>query len=181
MEQKDQLIQWIQHYHDRLIYVAFTYVRDQSRAEDIVQESFVNAYLSIQQLRDPSRPYPWLVRIVINQCLNAIRKYRREQPTDFLPEMRGLSTEDIYMQQSRDKEVYAAIMGLAVKFRTPIILYYFEEMSVREIAYVLHLSEGAVKTRLARGRNQIKHTLKRGDTDEFGDDYSSSEAPIYPH
>lgn len=180
LEQKDQLIQWIQQYNDRLIYVAFTYVRDHSRAEDLVQETFVNAYLSIQQLKDPARPFPWLVRIVVNQCLNAIRKYRREQPTEFLPEKSSMSTEDIYMQQSRDKEVYAAIMCLAERFRTPIILYYFEDLSVREIAYALNLSEGAVKTRLARGRDQLKHQLKRGDTDELGDAYSSSKAQIYP-
>lgn len=181
MEQKDQLIQWIQQYNDRLTYVAFTYVRDQSRAEDLVQEAFVNAYLSIQHLKDPIRPFPWLVRIVINQCLNAIRKYRREQPTGYLPEKSSVSTEDIYMQQSRDKEIYAAIMDLAEKFRTPIILYYFEDLSIREIAYALNLSEGAVKTRLARGRDQLKEKLKRGDTDELGDAYSSSKAKVYPN
>jgi RNA polymerase sigma-70 factor (ECF subfamily) len=57
----------IQQYYDRLTYVAFTYVRDQSRAEDLVQQTFMNAYLSIHRLKDPTRPFPWLVRIAINQ------------------------------------------------------------------------------------------------------------------
>jgi RNA polymerase sigma-70 factor (ECF subfamily) len=174
LEQKDLLMQWIQQYYDRLTYVAFTYVRDQSRAEDLVQETFMNAYLSIHQLKDPTRPFPWLVRIVINQCLNATRKNRREQPTEFLPEQRSMSTEDIYMKQSRDKEVYASIMSLPEKFRTPIILYYFEELSILEIADALKLSEGAVKTRLSRGRDQLKIILRGVDTDELGDAYSSS-------
>ncbi len=85
-----------------------------------------------------------------------------------------MSTEDIYMQQSRDREVYAAIMSLLEKFRTPIILYYFEELSVREIAEALKLSEGAIKTRLRRGRDQLKNKLKGVETDELGDAYSSS-------
>jgi RNA polymerase sigma-70 factor (ECF subfamily) len=175
LEQKDDLLmKWIQQYYDRLTYVAFTYVRDQSRAEDLVQQTFMNAYLSIHRLKDPSRPFPWLVRIVINQCLNVTRNSRREQPTEFLPEQRSISTEDIYMQQSRDKEVYAAIMSLPDKFRTPIILFYFEELSIREIADALKLSEGAVKTRLSRGRDQLKNKLRGVETDELRDAYSSS-------
>jgi RNA polymerase sigma-70 factor (ECF subfamily) len=174
LEQKELLRQWIQKYYDRLAYVAFTYVHDQNRAEDLVQQSFINAYLSTDQLKDPTRPYPWLVRIVINQCLNETRKNRREQPMEFLPEQRSMSTEDIYMQQSRNKEVYATIMSLPEKFRTPIILYYFEELSIREIADALKLSEGAVKTRLSRGRDQLKNKLKGVETDGLGDAYSSS-------
>lgn len=167
-------MQWIQQYYDRLTYVAFTYVRDQSRAQDLVQEAFMNAYLSIHQLKDPTRPFPWLVRIVINQCHNAIRKNRWELTTEYLPEQKSMSTEDIYMQQSRDREVYSAIMSLHEKFRTPVVLYYFEELSIREIADALKLSEGAVKTRLRRGREQLKSKLRGVDMDELGDAYSSS-------
>jgi RNA polymerase sigma-70 factor, ECF subfamily len=174
LEQNEWLRQWIQQYYNRLTYVAFTYVRDQSRAEDLVQQAFMNAYLSTNRLKDPARPFPWLVRIVINQCLNATRNNHREQPTEFLPEQRSMSTEDIYMQRCRDKEVYSAIMSLPVKFRTPIILYYFEELSIREIADALKLGEGAVKTRLSRGRYQLKNKLRGVDTDELGDAYSSS-------
>jgi len=92
----------------------------------------------------------------------------------FLPERRSISTEDFYMQRSRDKEVYAAIMSLPEKFRTPVILYYFEELPIREIADALKLSEGAIKTRLSRGRDQLKNKLRGVDTDELGDAYSSS-------
>jgi len=167
-------MQWVQQYYDRLTYIAFTYVRDQSRAEDLVQESFMKVYLSTHQLKDQTRPFPWLVRIVINRCLNATRNNRREQPMAFLPERRSISTEDFYMQRSRDKEVYAAIMSLPEKFRTPVILYYFEELPIREIADALKLSEGAIKTRLSRGRDQLKNKLRGVDTDELGDAYSSS-------
>lgn len=179
MEKMDQLTEWIRDYSDRLRYIAYTYVRDNNRAEDIVQEAMIQAYLSVHQLKDPKRPYPWLVRIVINLCLNTKRKYRREQPTDLLPEQGGKSTEDVYFQLSRDKEVYKAIMDLNEKYRAPIILYYFEDLSIREIAYALQLSEGAVKTRLARGREQLKSTLSRKGADELGNSNSSSKANLY--
>ena len=179
MDKMDQLNQWIRGYSDRLRYVAYTYVRDNNRSEDIVQEAMMQAYLSIHQLRDPKRPYPWLVRIVINLCLNTNRKYLREQPTDHLPEQGGKTTEDVYLQSERDKEVYTAILGLDEKYRAPIILYYFEDLSIREIAYALQLSEGAVKTRLARGREQLKSTLTRKESDEHGNSNSSSKANLY--
>ncbi len=170
----------MEQYYDRLCYVAYTYVRDRSRAEDVVQEAFVNAYLKVRQLKETDRPYPWLVRIVINQCLNTIRNQKREKLAEHVPDISIASTEDVYMQRSRDKEVYAGIMGLADKFRIPIILYYFEEMSVKEIAYALNMGEGAAKTRLARGRKQLENLLRRGDSDEFGESYSSGQTGLSP-
>lgn len=180
LEIDKQLKEWMEQYYDRLCYVAYTYVRDRSRAEDVVQEAFVNAYLKVRQLKDMDRPYPWLVRVVINQCLNTIRNQKREKLAEHVPEISIVSTEDVYMQRSRDKEVYAGIMGLADKFRIPIILYYFEEMSVKEIAYALAIGEGAAKTRLARGRKQLENRLRRGDSDEFGESYSSGKTGFSP-
>ncbi|WP_336785872.1 RNA polymerase sigma factor [Paenibacillus sp. MMO-177] len=174
MEQEELLKQWIHTYYDRLTYIAFTYLHDQNMAEDLVQQSFINAYLSLAQLKEPNRPYPWLVRIVINLCHNVTRKTRREQPVEFLPEQRSMSAEDVYMQKTRNKEVYITVISLPEKLRTPIILYYFEELSIREIAEALSLSEGAVKTRLSRGRDQLKNKLRGVDAGGFGVTFTSS-------
>ncbi|MDQ0062784.1 RNA polymerase sigma factor [Paenibacillus harenae] len=180
MEIDKQLKEWMELYYDRLCYVAYSYVRDRSRAEDAVQEAFVNAYLKVRQLKDKDRPYPWLVRIVINQCLNTIRNHKREKLAGHVPERSIASTEDVYMERSRDREVYAGIMSLEAKFRMPIILYYFEDMSVKEMAYALGIGEGAAKTRLARGRKQLENLLRRGDSDECGESYSSGKTGLSP-
>jgi RNA polymerase sigma-70 factor (ECF subfamily) len=108
-----------------------------------------------------------------------MRRIKREYPTEFLPEQNCASTEDIYIKRSQNQEVYSAIISLAEKFRTPIILFYFEDLSIREIAVALDLGEGAVKTRLARGRDKLKVILRRGDLNEFGETYSSSQTKLY--
>lgn len=168
MNDDAQLEFWIQQYYDRLTYIAYTYVRNRSQAEEIVQESFVNAYRSRQQLRDSSSAYSWLIRIVINQCHTAIRKNKREWTTASIPEQTSSSAEDIYVRITQHQEVYSAIMSLAEKYRMPIILFYFEELSIRDIADALHLGEGTVKTRLARGRKKLKHILTGSDESDLG-------------
>lgn len=176
LERDEQLTSWIREYYDRLTYIAFTYVRNQNQAEDVVQESFVKGYRSFNQLNDPSRPFPWLVRIVINECHTATRKSKRECPTELLPEKASASAEDVYVLRAENQEVYAAITSLSEKYRTPIILFYFEDLSIREIADALNLGEGTVKTRLFRGRERLKKILRRGESNELGNNYSTSKA-----
>ncbi|MFD2615061.1 RNA polymerase sigma factor [Paenibacillus gansuensis] len=181
MQSDDLIQQWIELYYDRLTYIAYTYLHDRSAAEDSVQEALVKAYVSQRDLNDPSRPYPWLVRIVIHECLNRLRKQRRELPSEILPEQGGASTEDVYMTRSRNREVYSAVMSLQEKFRTPVLLYYFEELSVKEIAFALNMGQGAVKTRLLRGRAQLREKLEEGEhRDELGEPYSGGKTGLYP-
>lgn len=173
----EEFTSWIRQHYARLTYIAFTYVHNQSQAEDIVQESFVKAYSSIQQLKDLSRPFPWLVRIVINECYTVMRRKKRESPVETMPEQTSVSTEDIYMQHADNQEVYRAVMSLPEKYRTPIILFYFEDLSIREIGDVLGLGEGAVKTRLSRGRERLKELLlERGEPNELRNTHSARQA-----
>ena len=62
-----------------------------------------------------------------------------------------------------------AILDLPEKYRVPIHLYYYEEYSVREIAYLLHKSESTIQTQLQRGREKIKHTLERSERHDVGE------------
>ena len=71
MDTHDLLSSWVDEHLDRLTHLAFTYVRDWAKAEDIVQEAFLKAYRSMHQLKTPETPLPWLQRIVINECRRA--------------------------------------------------------------------------------------------------------------
>lgn len=120
------------------------------------------------------------MKIVINECHNVSReKGWRQIIFENFSQQQAPSTEDEYFQNSRHREVHLAILSLPETYRTPIVLFYFEELSVQEIADVLNLSSGAVRTRLVRGRNKLYKELRKGEQDEFGGSYSGNKATIH--
>ena len=168
MDPKDRLGQWIDLYYGRLFAIAYTYVRDRNVAEDRVQTAYLKAFASMGSLRYGDSPFPWLVKIVINECLSYRKQAGREYSPEYLPELTADSSEDVFFARDREKAVHDAVLSLPVKYRTPIVLFYFHDMSHGEIANILRISTQAVKTRLHRGRQRLMRLLKEDDSDEPG-------------
>lgn len=168
MDVDQQIATWMDKYVDRLTHLAFTYVGDWAKAEDVVQEAFFKAYQSIHQLKSPSSALPWLMQIVINECRTLYRKTWREIVTSLLPDHGTVSAENVYFDRLENQSIYSAVMGLPEIYRTPIYLYYLEDLSTKEIADVLGVNPGTIRVRLARGRKHLQRHLKRGDEDERG-------------
>jgi len=171
LDPKEQLTVWVDHYVDRLTHLAYTYVRDWAKAEDVVQEAFIKAYRSADKLKTPEAPLPWLTRIVANECRSWHRKTWREVVTSFIPEQRTTSAEDVYFGQQGAHDAHAAVMSLPEAYRTAVYLFYFEHLSTEEVADVLNISPGETRIRLTRGRERLRKYLKRGDEDEHGSTY----------
>jgi RNA polymerase sigma-70 factor (ECF subfamily) len=128
-------------------------------AEDLTQETFCKAQLHFKQLRDPARAKPWLFSILRNAYLHRVRADRQQAwvPLDGvgdLPEPLPESLPDIDPEQLQH-----ALDELPEVFRTPIILYYFEDFGYREIAEQMDLPLGTVMSRLARGKAYLRSRL----------------------
>ena len=108
------------------------------------------------------------MKIVINECLSYRKQAGREYSPEYLPELTADSSEDVFFARDREKAVHDAVLSLPVKYRTPIVLFYFHDMSHGEIANILRISTQAVKTRLHRGRQRLMSLLKEDDSDEPG-------------
>lgn len=162
LERSETISSWVEQYADRLAFIAYTHVHNQNTAEDIVQETFIRAFRSLHQLRDADNPLPWLIKITINLCHSTKRKLWNEVIVSETPSQ-SLATgpEDIYIERTRDREVHQAVMSLPEMYRTPIVLFYFEDLSINEIAEALSTRGGTVRTRLARGRKQLQNILER--------------------
>lgn len=161
-----QLEEWVENYTHRLVRLAYTYVRDWAAAEDRVQDAFIKAYRRKDQYDGNRDPFPWLARIVINECKMSRRRSFREIVMDLLPERKSASSEQLFLQQTDSEEVYQHVLALPEPFRTPIILYYFEDLSVEQISHVVGRSSGTIKSRLARGRDRLRACLKEGSYGE---------------
>lgn len=118
--------------------------------EDAVQETLEKAWENRNRLRDERYMETWLVRILINQCHDIQRQRKRECIPGVLPDPEPYST------QEGDIALHDALLALDEKLRLPVLLYYIENYRVNEIAGMLRVPQGTVKTRLASARKELK-------------------------
>ena len=110
----------------------------------------------IDTLKNDKYARTWLIRILINECYNLVRKSSKFISFEDLEDRLEMESE-----KSKDySELYAAVNSLKEELRLPVILYYIEDFSVREIAQILEISEGAVQKRLARARGKLRQELQ---------------------
>lgn len=152
-------------YKDRLLRTAFLLCGNHADSEDIVQETFVKCYCGCKNLKDPSRFSTWLYQILTRTAWHYGRKRKRETPVEELweagePRTGDLPAEQILMREQRS-ELYRRIRELKPKLRATVILYYFDELSTREISRIMGCSEGTVKSRLYTARNILEKGLRK--------------------
>lgn len=143
---------------ERQLYAtAKTILYNDQDCADAIQETIVKAFSKIHTLDKDKYAKTWLIRILINECYNILRN-----------ESRQISLKDregVFKAQEEEKsdfsELYRAINQLKEELRLPVILYYFDDFSAREIARVLGITEGAVQKRLARARLKMRDELQK--------------------
>ncbi|MCH7738857.1 MAG: bifunctional nuclease family protein [Chloroflexi bacterium] len=152
---------------------AARFVRDHAVVEELVQEASLTAFLSLRDLRDPGRFGPWFCGIVLNLCRSHVRRSYSGAPLAGTPLDRVASPGVVGHQASADSDpasileekelrarVLAAVSELPSTMRSATLLFYYREMSVREIAASLGITVGAVKVRLNRARRRLREQLR---------------------
>lgn len=147
---------------ERLIRLAFYYVRDLQSAEDIVQEVFIKFYNNAQSYEERGELKAYLSKLVVNKSKDYLRSwtYRKIQVQQKIFSKQATIRRDMLVQQDEQTLIENAIVALPLKQREVIIHFYFEELSVLEIAALLQIPESTVKTRLRRGRELLKPKLR---------------------
>jgi RNA polymerase sigma-70 factor, ECF subfamily len=128
-------------------------------AEDLTQEAFCKAQLNFGQLRDLARAKPWLFSILRNVYLHRIRAEKQQLcvPLDSVGDLAEPSPESL--PDIDPERLQQALNELPEVFRTPIILYYFEDFGYRDIAEQMDLPIGTVMSRLARAKAYLRARL----------------------
>lgn len=157
-----ELEQLIEQYGDGLLRVCLLYLKDYGLAEDAVQETFLRAYRNYHQFEGRSSEKTWLTAIAINVCRNMLRSPWRKRMVGE-EALALLKTEDPAMP---DPTVSRAVMKLPRDQRAAVILYYVQEMKIREIAQVLEIPQATVSSRLGRARQKLRAELKEWYFDE---------------
>jgi len=157
-----ELEEIMQQHTERLIRLAFYYVKDLQSAEDIVQDVFIKFYDNQQNYEERGELRAYLSRLVINKSKDYLRSwtYRKIQVQQKIFTKQAVTRRDMLVQQDEQTLIENAILALPLKQREVLIYFYFEEMPVIEIAELLSIPESTVKTRLRRGRELLKPKLQ---------------------
>lgn len=148
-------------HQEQLYRTAYLYAGNQQDSLDIVQETSYKAFKSIKSLKEPAYFKTWLIRILINTALEQQRKKDKIIYLDEseMPSIFDQSVESNY-QADTALDILDSIHHLKQAYQEVLILFYYHDLSVKEISQVLSKPEGTIKTNLARGRQQLKEQLE---------------------
>ena len=147
--------------HRDMIYrIALNFFRNIQDAEDATQEVLLKLYLRCEPFDGPDHAKHWLIQVTLNHCRSVWRSPWRQRVS--LEELAA----SIPFAGREDSELFQSVMALPEQHRTVLYLFYYEELSVREIAAALRISETSVTSRLSRARKKLKQewteVLKNG-------------------
>jgi RNA polymerase sigma-70 factor, ECF subfamily len=163
---REALAHLVQRYQGRLFGLVLMMVRRPTAADEVTQDAFVRAYIHIDQYDERRAFYPWLAAIAVRLSQNWLHRQTRTtdregvaledapEPTSDAPVLNTLIADE------RDREIWKAVAALPSGERTAVILYYREEMAVRDIAHALGVTAGTVKTLLFRARQHLRVRLQ---------------------
>lgn len=142
--------------HERSLYLTALGILGSSwDALDVVQDAFLDAYVKIGALRDPSKFKPWMTRILINKCYELMRSGRRVMVVDEVPEEEAHE----FLGTEAQLDLLEAIRKLDEEHRIVIGLRYFQDLKISDISQVLGCPEGTVKSRINQAIKKLKMRL----------------------
>jgi RNA polymerase sigma-70 factor (ECF subfamily) len=147
------LITCITEHKENVYRLAYSYVKNAEDALDIIQESIKKAFESLSKLKSPASIKSWFYRIVVNTSLDFLRKQKRIRVVDEQTlEFYGQANDDVY----HNIDLERAMDDLPPIYRRVIVLRYFEDLKIDEIAEVLNENLSTVKTRLYQGLRMLR-------------------------
>ncbi len=157
----DALYEFVNLYQGDLYRFAYSYVKNREDALDIVQDSIEKAMINIHKIRNIDSLKAWLFRIIINEANNLYSKRNKIALVDEVTEILDINDQMNQIDKYIEKQnVLKYIMELDKKYRIIIVLRFYEEFKISEIAKILTISENTVKTRLYKALELLKDTLK---------------------
>ena len=163
----EALQQKIDLYSDMLYRIAFLQLRNNQDAEDVVQETFYQFIRNRKEFETAEHEKAWLIKVTLNGCRKIWRsawyRHREDMPKEEMTENTAAeagSMEQDVLRREQSREIMTAVMKLPGKYREVIHLFYYQQMSIKEIALVTGRKESTVTSQLTRGRELLRKNLK---------------------
>lgn len=152
----------IDRYKNKLLRYATNLIYDNDRASHIVQDSLVKAYINLNGFNSKMKFSSWIYRIVHNEAMNALKKYKSEVP---IPEDFDFESEQDITKEFEQKEttihVEKCLKSIPLIYSEPLSLYYLDDKSYEEISDILRIPMGTVAIRMSRAKKLMKHICQK--------------------
>lgn len=141
-------------YMDMIYRVAYSWTKNSYDANDVTQDVLIQLYKTNKEFESDAHIKNWLIKVTINQCKMLFRSLwnRMEDISDY--------AETIGFEDESHLDLFFAVMKLDKKYRVPLMLFYYEGYSTKEIASFLEIPEKTISTRLFRAKAKLKEYLK---------------------
>lgn len=158
---EEAYIQLVEEYGNRLLRTCYLILKSEVEAEDIVQETFIRVFEKIDSFKGKSGLYTWIYTIALNLARD---KLRNKQDNLYLEdELTGISDVEYQVERNIDKKILREeLFKMNDLYREVLVLFYFEELAIKEISNLLNEKEGTIKSKLSRGRNILRESLLKG-------------------
>ena len=160
-------------YKEKVYTTAYFLMSDKSVLEDILQEVFIQVFLKISTLKNNKAFECWIYRVTVNVCMKygrAISKNKHDNDETFLYALKEENIENIpedrFIKTTTSKDVMNLIYDLPEKQRIGIILFYYNNMSIKDIAYATESSETAIKARLFKAKKSLEKKINKLSIEE---------------
>ena len=154
----------VDQYQKLVAHIVFRMIYDHQDREDLCQEVFIKVYQNLSHFRFESKVSTWISKIAYNSCINYLNKRKTKGMNESSLELENLPSstsnpEYVTEQEDWTSRIHAEIRQLPLPYRAILTLYHLEDMSYNDIAEVMNLPEGTVKSYLYRARKQLKEEL----------------------
>ncbi len=142
-------------YGNMLYKIAFLYLGNVSDTEDVLQDVFTKYLCGKYKFKNTEHEKAWFIRVTQNKCLDYLKKSGRKNKC-----IEDVSATATYKNNDMEQDVISKVIALPEKYKSAIILFYYNDYTVEEISKTLKISKSAVKKRLQRGRDILKLELE---------------------
>ncbi len=167
----------VRNYHQAVYGYAFRLSGNAADAEDLSQQTFLIAHEKLTQLREPSKARAWLLRIVRTSFLKRIRRRRPVNVGSLELSIDDAPDRSRAVSEIDEQRLHLGLNALSDDFRIILMMFYFEDLSYREIASSLELPLGTVMSRLSRAKQMLKQELQGTDVCQQAERMQPRQAP----
>ena len=160
---EDEFEKFFKSYLNRIYTVVYRVVKNPSTAEDLTSEVMMKVYNNIHKFRRQSQLSSWVFRIAYNHAISHLRRHKHTEPIDdYETKIKDKAEKhlDHLEREELSNYIKKKMMDLPENYRIALTLYHFKEMPYQEIAYIMGINIGTVKTYIHRGRNELKGLLE---------------------
>ncbi|NER12199.1 sigma-70 family RNA polymerase sigma factor [Leptobacterium flavescens] len=160
----------VEKYQNMVFTIALKLMKEREEAEDVAQEAFIKCFQSLKKFKGQSKFSTWLYRISYNHCLDKLKEKKRYVRSDHIDEVNesqiDAETDAFYALEQKERKEYIekALKKLSEDDQLLMTLYYYEELSLKEISEITGIKANNIKIKLYRSRNKLLSLLKDSAT-----------------